>query len=84
LLVASLFLILVGSRAVVINYAANPTPFTDEWDGEAAGLLKPYLAGALTVRDLFRPHNEHVIFFTRLLTLASFKLSGYFGMSSCK
>lgn len=77
LLFLSLFLILIGSRAAVINYAGNATPFSDEWDGEAANLLKPYLQGALTFGDLFRPHNEHVIFFTRLLTLGIFKLSGY-------
>ena len=68
-LFVSLFLILVGARAVVINYAGNPTPYADEWDGEAANLLKPYLKGALTIGDLFHAHNEHVIFFTRLLTL---------------
>ena len=77
LLLASLFLILVGSRALVIGAAGNPTPYTDEWDGEAANLLKPYLEGTLSVGDLFRAHNEHVIFFTRLLTLGVFKVSGY-------
>ena len=77
LLLVSLFLIVVGARAVVINYAGNVTPFADEWDGAAANLLKPYLQGALTIRDLFRAHNEHVILFTRLLTLAVFNLSGY-------
>jgi hypothetical protein len=77
LLCASLFLVVVGARAVVIDYAGNPTPYTDEWDGEAANLLKPYLEGTLTIGDLFRAHNEHVIFFTRLMTLAIFNLSGY-------
>ena len=76
-LLVSLFLILVGARAVVINYAGNATPYADEWDGEAANLLKPYLQGALTIGDLFHAHNEHVIFFTRLLTLAIFNISGY-------
>lgn len=77
LLFVSLFLVLVGARAVVIDYAGNSTPYTDEWDGEAANLLKPYLQGALTIGDLFQAHNEHVIFFTRLMTLAIFNLSGY-------
>ena len=76
-LFVSLFLILIGARAVVINYAGNTTPYTDEWDGEAANLLEPYLKGALTIGDLFHAHNEHVIFFTRLLTLAIFNVSGY-------
>ena len=77
LFLVSLFLIVIGSRAIVINYAGSATPYADEWDGEAANLLKPYLQGALTTRDLFRAHNEHVIFFTRLLTLGIFNLSGY-------
>ena len=76
-LIVSLFLIIVGARAVVINYAGNATPYADEWDGEAANLLEPYLKGALTIGDLFHAHNEHVIFFTRLLTLAIFNVSGY-------
>jgi hypothetical protein len=77
ILFVSLFLILIGSRAIVINYYGNSTPFWDEWDGDAASLLLPYLRGNLTLGDLFSAHNEHVIFFTRLLTLAIFNISGY-------
>jgi len=77
LLIVSLFLIVIGARAVVTNYAGNVTPFADEWDGAGANLLKPYLQGTLTIRDLFRDYNEHVILFTRLLTLAVFNVSGY-------
>ena len=46
-LCVSLFLIFVGSRAAVINYGGNSVPFGDEWDGVAAGLLRPYLQGNL-------------------------------------
>ncbi|HEY3623532.1 MAG TPA: hypothetical protein VGL12_14305 [Roseiarcus sp.] len=77
LLLVSLFLILVGSRAAVINHGGNSTPFMDEWDCDAADLLRPYLQGSLTVGDLFRPLNEHIILFTRLVILAIFNLSGY-------
>ena len=77
LLLASPFLIILGSRAAVINHAGNPTPYLDEWDGGGANLLKPYLQNTLTVGDLFRAHNEHVIFFTRVLMLGIFTLSGY-------
>ena len=77
LLFLSLFLILIGSRAAAINYAGNSTPLWDEWEGEWANLLKPYIQGKLTVGGLFAAHNEHVIFFTRLLTLAIFNISGY-------
>ena len=76
-LYVSLFLVLVGSRAAVINYGGNSVPFGDEWDAVAAGLLRPYLQGNLKLAELFSAHNEHVIFFTRLMTLLIFKISGY-------
>ncbi len=34
LLAASLFLILVGSRAALIGFAGSPVPYMDEWDGD--------------------------------------------------
>ncbi|HZZ61883.1 MAG TPA: hypothetical protein VFE63_12010 [Roseiarcus sp.] len=49
----------------------------DEWDGDAASLLEPYLQGKLTIGDLLAPFNEHRIFFTRLLVLSIFHISGY-------
>jgi hypothetical protein len=76
-LTISLFLILLGSRAALINYAANPMPFFDDWDGAAVLLLKPYLQRRLTIGDLFAPYNEHRIFFTRLLILSIFHVAGY-------
>ncbi len=51
LLFLSLFLILIGSRAAAINYAGNSTPLWDEWEGEWANLLKPYIQGKLTVES---------------------------------
>ena len=76
-LLASLFLILVGSRTALIGYAANSTPFMDEWDADAAFLLKPYLQGNMTLSDLFAPFNEHRVFFTKLLVISIFHISGY-------
>src|SRR5271157_2629101 len=73
----SLFLIFIGARAAIINYSGAFTPFWDEWDGEAAFLLKPYIQGKLTIGDLFRPFSEHIILFTRLVTLVIFNISGY-------
>src|ERR1700722_11791747 len=77
LLFISLFFIIIGSRAAVINYSGSFTPFLDEWDGDAAGLLKPYITADLTIRDLFSPFNEHIILFTRLLVLAILHIYGY-------
>ena len=62
LIFVSLFLILIGSRAAVINYSGSSTPFMDEWDGDAAYLLEPYVRGNLSLRDLFSTFDEHIIF----------------------
>ncbi len=77
ILLVSLFLILVGSRATLIAYAGSSTPFLDEWDADAAHLLKPFLQGSLTIADLFYPINEHRILFTKLAVLSIFEVSGY-------
>src|SRR6202046_5670665 len=76
LLFISLFFIIIGSRAAVINYSGSFTPFLDEWDGDAAGLLKPYITADLTIRDLFSPFNEHIILFTRFGDFSYFRLLG--------
>ena len=73
----SLFLVLIGSRAALIAYAASPTPFLDEWDADATHLLKPYLQGHLTIADLLYPINEHRIPFTKLAVLSVYEVSGY-------
>jgi hypothetical protein len=77
ILLGSLFLILLGTRVALISYAGSPTPFLDEWEADGARLLKPYMQGNLTTSDLFIPLNEHRIFFTKLLVLVIFKVSGY-------
>ena len=41
ILLASLFLILLGTRAILIGYAGSPTPFLDEWEADGARLLQP-------------------------------------------
>ena len=76
-LLASLFLILLGTRAALISYAGSPTPFLDEWEADGAHLLERYIQGNLTLSDLFIPINEHRIFFTKLLVLLIFNVSGY-------
>lgn len=71
------FLIAFGLKLAILAFASSQIPFVDEWDGEAASVLKPFVEGTLRFGDFFRAHNEHFIPFTRLLALASFKVSGY-------
>ena len=50
-------------------------PYWDQWD-EARDLFRPWLKGQLTWGMLFAPHNEHRIFFTRVLDLLVIRLNG--------
>jgi hypothetical protein len=67
---------LFGIKLWLIHSYGNATPFWDQWDAEAEYLYKPFLAGTLSLADLFSPHNEHRIFTTRLLALAELSLNG--------
>ena len=80
-LAASLFFILVGSRAALIGFAGSPAPYMDEWDGDWGALIRPWLDGTLTLDALTAPFNEHRILFTRLLVLAIFDLAGYWDVT---
>jgi hypothetical protein len=62
-------LTIVGARLWLISRYATSLPINDQWDGEGFTLLKPWFEGRLGLADLLSPHNEHRIFFSRLLTL---------------
>ncbi|WP_410209784.1 hypothetical protein [Aquirhabdus sp.] len=74
--VVAFILLLFGAKLWLIDHYGNPTPFWDQWDGEAANLYAPFLEGTLRFQDLFAAHNEHRIFTTRLLSLAELKTNG--------
>ncbi|MGC4035401.1 MAG: hypothetical protein QM764_05520 [Chitinophagaceae bacterium] len=67
---------LLGLKFWLIYNYGNPTPFWDQWDGEAANLYKPYVSGTLRWSDMIAPHNEHRIFTTRVLSLLLLKING--------
>ena len=56
----------------------NPvtSPFWDQWDAEAAVLFVPFNNHTLEWRTMFDLHNEHRIFFSRLLALGLFAANG--------
>lgn len=62
----ALFLVVLGAKLWVIQVYGTALPYWDQWD-EAGLWLKPWLEGHLVWRTWFAPHNEHRIFFTRLL-----------------
>ena len=65
----ALFLLIAGTRWWLIGQFATDVPWLDQWDAEAQGLYRPWQAGTLDLHTWFAPHNEHRIFFTRLLSL---------------
>ncbi|WP_221364349.1 hypothetical protein [Sphingomonas jinjuensis] len=69
-------LLVLAAKLYLIAIAGNPTPFWDQWGGEAIDLFIPYVDGRLTLADLISPHNEHRIFFTRLWALLVLELAG--------
>jgi len=75
--VVAFILLLFGAKLWLIDHYGNPTPFWDQWDGEAANLYAPFLEGTLRFQDLFAAHNEHRIFTTRLLSLAELKPTAF-------
>jgi hypothetical protein len=71
------FLLIFASKLLLIHFASSQIPFSDEWDAEAAGAIRPFLEGQFGVRNLFDHDNEHLIVFTRLLTILGLEISGY-------
>ena len=76
LLLAALASLLFGAKLLFIARYGSVVPFWDQWDGEAAFLYTPHLDGGLTWSALFSSHNEHRIFFTRILSLGLLHLAG--------
>jgi hypothetical protein len=71
------FFVIFASKLLLIHFASSQIPFSDEWDADAASVIKPFLEGRFGLENLFDHDNEHLIFFTRLLTILDLKLSGY-------
>lgn len=65
-----------SAKFALIASFSGITPYWDQWDAEAAFLYKPYLNDQISFLTLFSPHNEHRIFFSRMLALALLELRG--------
>jgi hypothetical protein len=68
--------IVLGAKWLLIAHCGSPVPYCDQWDAEARTLFIPWLEGRLGFLDLFDAHNEHRVFFTRVLALLLFALEG--------
>ena len=66
---AALFLTVIWAKLALLQQYPVPVPFWDQWDGEALTLYIPWADHGVTWRQMFTLHNEHRIFFSRLLAL---------------
>ncbi len=76
LLLLALFLLVTGARLWLVQNYSTSLPYADQWDGEAAAVLKPWAEGNLPPRNFLLPHNEHRIVLTRALLLGLFAGNG--------
>jgi hypothetical protein len=72
----ALFLVIIAAKLALIRNYPVPVPFWDQWDGEALTLYIPWAHDGLTWRQMFAFHNEHRIFFSRLLALSLLLVNG--------
>lgn len=71
-----LFLLIVSAKLLLMHVDPTPVPYLDQWDAEAGGVYIPFHDGCLSWQQMVSFHNEHRIFFTRLLALALLSANG--------
>lgn len=72
----ALFLTTFSAKLLLMHYYPAPVPYEDQWGAEAGALYVPFHDGCLSWRQMFTLHNEHRVFFTRLLALGLLSVNG--------
>ena len=72
----ALFALTLGAKLYTIRELPAPVPTVDQWFAEPGTLYIPFAEGHLTWRAMFALHNEHRIFFTRLIDLFLLMVNG--------
>lgn len=73
---AGMALLIVACRWQFIDVFGSPVPFWDQWDVEARDTYLPLQNFTLSIADLAATHNEHCIFWSRMLDLLLLELNG--------
>lgn len=63
-----LFAIIFAVRLALVLTIAPEMPYYDEWDGVIDSIGRPLLAGNFSPAFFIHAHNEHVLFFTKVLS----------------
>jgi hypothetical protein len=74
--ITTLFIGVFAARLLVMNQFPLTVPYQDQWDAEARVVFLPLEACRLSWGQMFSLHNEHRVFFTRLLSLDLLWLDG--------
>ena len=69
-------LVVLGVRLLMLQGFGYQVPYWDEWVVDAGQLFKPLREGNFDPHVLLALHNEHRIFWTRLIALGAFKVAG--------
>jgi hypothetical protein len=72
----AVFVTIVAAKLLLLRAYPMPVPFWDQWDGEGFNLYLPFHEATLGWRQMFELHNEHRIFFTRVLAVVLVALDG--------
>jgi hypothetical protein len=73
---AAMFLTCFSAKLLLMHYYPARVPYEDQWWSESQGLYIPFHDGCLSWREMFSLHNEHRVFFTRLLALGLLFVNG--------
>jgi hypothetical protein len=74
--IVALFLVVFSAKLFLMRQNPVTVPFWDQWDAEARTLFVPFNDCDLSWPQMFSLHNEHRIFFTRLLALDLLVVNG--------
>ena len=73
---AALFLVVLSAKLFLMRENPVTVPYWDQWDAEARALYIPFNECTLSWSQMFSLHNEHRVFFTRLLALDLLVVNG--------
>ena len=60
-------LFVFGARCLLVRDFGCSLPYWDQWDAEGDDLFTPYFRNKLGLGNFFRLHNDHCIFFTKVV-----------------
>lgn len=73
---AGILFLVAGIRLTELSDKVSWAPYLDEFEGELATVIRPFLGNALEWPQFFAPHNDHRIATTRVVSLATFLVNG--------